>query len=307
MNRADVQRIFRNEPIGKVLFDEPLSKYTTWRIGGPADVFVIPETIGHVRRCMQLIHQHRLPWFVIGKGSNLLVRDGGLRGVVIRMADHFAACRLEGRRMTVQAGKGVVAAANAAIRAGLSGLEFATGIPGTVGGAVMMNAGAHGGEIKDVLAWADIMEEDGEIRRFHHKDMEFAYRHSRLRDKRGIVVEAAFDLRPGNVEAMQAKVREWTRQRQHTQPLSLPSAGSVFQNPPNHHAARLIEQAGLKGLRIGGAQISELHANFIVNLGGATASDVLSLMQVARSRVADLFGVTLVPEVRIVGEDYTGG
>lgn len=299
----DLEAVFRGLDVGNVFFHEPLSKHTTWKIGGPADVFVVPTKVEHLQLLAKTCAKQQIPWYVIGRGSNLLVKDGGIRGVVIKLADNFADLSIAGNRLTVEAGHSYVSAAKTAIRNGLQGLEFATGIPGTVGGAVMMNAGAHGGETKDVLLSADIVEEDGSIRTLQNRDLQFAYRYSILKDRPRIVVRAAFQLQPGNTEEMMEKVRVWTKRRQTTQPLQLPNCGSVFRNPAGTSAGFLIEQAGLKGTRIGGAQISDLHANFIVNVDKAKASDVLALIELVQTTVRERNGITLIPEVRIVGED----
>jgi UDP-N-acetylmuramate dehydrogenase len=258
-------------------------------------------------RVMQLIHQHQIPWIAIGKGSNLLVRDGGIRGVVIKLSDNFADLKIEGMRLTAQGGRSFVSAAHHAIRHGLSGLEFATGIPGTVGGAVMMNAGAHGGEVKDVLEECQVLTPEGNFLRLTRDDLRFDYRYSILKDRPMLVVEATFALQEGDSIEMSERVKAWAKRRQTTQPLSLPSCGSVFRNPEGTHSGYLIEQAGLKGTRIGGAQISDLHGNFIVNIGGAKATDVLQLIDLAQRTIAEKYGYELHPEVRIVGSDELGG
>jgi UDP-N-acetylmuramate dehydrogenase len=304
MENHILQSLLSKHEVGTVYFNEPMSKHTTWKVGGPADVFVIPTKIEHIQRLMNICTDHALPWYVIGRGSNLLVRDGGIRGIVIKLADNFAHISLERDcRVRAEAGRSYVSCANFSMRHGLSGLEFATGIPGTVGGAVMMNAGAHGSETKDVLLEAEVVEADGSISRFSNADLKFAYRYSILKDTPRIVITATFQLKQGDPEAMLEKVRGWTKRRQTTQPLQFPSCGSVFRNPGGTHAGFLIEQSGLKGKRIGGAQISELHANFIVNLGEAKASDILQLIELAQTTIQKNYGITLQPEVRIVGED----
>lgn len=303
MNREQLQSIFSKGNVGEVLFDEPMSKHTSWRIGGPADVFVLPTKTEQLQRIMELTYSHQIPWYVIGKGSNLLVRDGGVRGVVIKLADNFADLEVIGMTLKAQGGRSFVSAANHAIRHGLSGLEFATGIPGTVGGAVMMNAGAHGGEVKDVLIDCDVLTAEGKLLHLTHEDLQFGYRYSILKDRPAVVVQATFRLTPGNAEEMSERVKQWRERRQITQPLALPSCGSVFRNPEGTHSGHLIEQAGLKGTKIGGAQISELHGNFIVNIGGAKAKDVLQLIELAQRTIAEKYGHDLHPEVRIVGDD----
>lgn len=304
MKGKDLRAVFHGLEVGEIKWNEPLSKHTTWKIGGPADMLVTPQKVDHLQVLAKTCSQNGIPWYVIGRGSNLLVRDGGIRGVVIKLADNFSEISVtDDRQVIAQAGRSYVSAANTAIRNGLEGLEFATGIPGTVGGGVMMNAGAHGGETREVLLHADIVEEDGTIRTLHNQDLQFAYRYSILKDHPRIVVRATFQLRQGNTEEMQEKVRSWRKRRQTTQPLQLPNCGSVFRNPEGTHAGYLIEQSGLKGKTIGGAQISDVHANFIVNVNKATASDVLALIELVQTTILKNFGMTLIPEVRIVGED----
>ncbi|CAM3831561.1 UDP-N-acetylmuramate dehydrogenase [Alicyclobacillus pomorum] len=306
MNSQSVLAVLERYNIRDVLFDEPMSRHTTWRIGGPADIFVCPKSLEEVQSAILAARELGIPWTVIGRGSNVLVLDGGIRGMVIKMHDNFARVSVDGNTLTAQAGRSFVSAASIAIRHGLSGLEFATGIPGSVGGAVMMNAGAHGGEVKDVLLWADVVDSDGNVERLSNEDLKFSYRYSVLKDHPKLVVEAAFGLRAGDSEAMMRTVKEWSQRRNRTQPLSLPNCGSVFRNPEGTHAGFLIESAGLKGLRRGNAQISEKHANFIVNLGGAKAEDVLWLMRHVQETIQDRFSIHLETEVRLMGEPASG-
>lgn len=304
MENTRLQQIFRQQDVGTVFYAEPMSKHTTWKVGGPADVFVIPSRVEHLQRLMHLCSTYQLPWYVIGRGSNLLVRDGGLRGVVIKIGDPLSRITLlDGHRLRAEAGRSYVSCAHYAIRHNLSGLEFATGIPGSVGGAVMMNAGAHGSETKDVFLQAEIVDIDGSIKTMSWEDMHFAYRYSVLKEDPRIVVAATFQLSPGDGPSMQEKVNAWTKRRRTTQPLQFPNCGSVFRNPLPAHAGYLIEQAGLKGKRIGGAQVSELHANFIINLGNARASDIMQLIGLVQKTVEEKYGISLIPEVRIIGED----
>ena len=306
MNPMDERSIFVDlAPV--VLFQEALSQHTTWRIGGPADVLAIPGEIEQVAALVRAAKDHGIPYFVLGRGSNLLVRDGGIRGLVIKLGEAFSQLTILGNDLTVNAGRTIVSAAHVAMKNGLTGLEFATGIPGTVGGAVVMNAGAHGGEIQDVIRSVQVLTPDGEIETRSVQALNYHYRSSSLRDSGDVVLSATFSLAPGNVEEMLAKVKAWSMRRQATQPLSYPSCGSVFRNPKGDFAARLIEAAGLKGMQIGEARISDLHANFIINLGHASANDVLALMRYAQQRVREQFGVELVTEVRLVGEDESRG
>lgn len=306
MNSDSILHAFTRHGVEHMMHDEPLALHTTWRIGGPADVLVIPHSLDELKAAVWTANQLGMPWTVIGRGSNLLVQDGGIRGLVVKLADRFGEVRIEDGELTALAGRSAVSAANIAIRNNLEGLEFATGIPGTVGGVVMMNAGAHGGQVSDVVTWADVMDPTGEVRRLRHVDLHFRYRYSILKDEPGIVVAACFSLRPGNGAELAAKVKQWSLRRAGTQPLSLPSCGSVFRNPEGTHAGHLIESAGLKGLQRGGAQISAKHANFIVNLGGAKATDVLWLINHAQETVQRLYGIELETEVRVIGEAASG-
>ena len=290
-----------------VLYHEPMVKHTTWRIGGPADILAIPEDISQIEELLRLAISNEIPYFVLGRGSNLLVRDGGIRGLVIKLGEAFSGYTIDGNEITVKSGRTIVSTAHVAMKNGLSGLEFATGIPGTVGGAVVMNAGAHGSEMKDVLKLVQVLTRGGEVKSRSARELNFHYRTSALRDSGDVVLSATFALAPGNVEEMLAKVKRWSMHRQATQPLSFPSCGSVFRNPAGDYAARLIEAAGLKGKRIGDAMISDLHANFIVNIGHASAKDVMALMDYAKQQVLQQFGIELMPEVRLVGEDEARG
>lgn len=304
MNQDALRHLF-DHVAPTVLYDESLSRHTSWRIGGPADILVIPSSISQLQQTMQLALGAGVPWFILGRGSNVLVKDGGIRGVVIKLLDTFADIDVLGEHLTAFAGRALSSAAHVAIRNGLSGLEFATGIPGTVGGGVTMNAGANGSEIKDVFQSAQVLDATGNLLELDCTDMEFAYRHSVVRSRRLVVVSATFALHVGDVAEMQSLVRAWGQKRLLTQPLSFPSCGSVFRNPPGNFSAQLIEAAGLKGSRIGDAEVSSLHANFIINSGQATARDVLALMAKVQETVKEQFNIELIPEVRVVGEDET--
>ncbi|QQE80705.1 UDP-N-acetylmuramate dehydrogenase [Alicyclobacillus sp. SO9] len=304
--KTHVTEAFSKRNVEHVKFHEPLARYTTWRIGGLADVLVAPASVQELRGALQAASDLGLPWTVIGKGSNVLVQDGGVRGLVLHMGGAFADISVQGTKVIAQAGRSFVSAANISLRNDLQGLEFATGIPGSVGGAVMMNAGAHGGEVREVLEWADAMDSEGRVHHFTNADLQFDYRYSILKDNPMVVVTACFNLEPGNGQPLLQEVKRWSVRRAATQPLSQPNCGSVFRNPPGNYSARLIETAGLKGLRRGDAQISEKHANFIVNLGHATARDVLWLMNHVQETVANQFNIHLETEVRIIGEPASG-
>ncbi|GAA3403953.1 UDP-N-acetylmuramate dehydrogenase [Paenibacillus hodogayensis] len=287
---------------GKVLLDEPLANYTTWKIGGPADVLVIPDGTGELAETMRVLHRLGQPFTTIGRGSNMLVSDKGVRGVTVKLGRGLDTIRYDG---DVVAAGGAVSLIPLSVRAskqGLTGLEFASGIPGTVGGAVYMNAGAHGSDMSRILKEAEIVLETGETVRWQREEMEFAYRHSVLHTRPGIVTEAVLQLERGDPKEIAAVMAAFKERRLRTQPLQLACAGSTFRNPEGRFAAKLIEDAGLKGYRIGGAEVSTQHANFIINTGGAKAEDVLRLMSHMQHSVQEAFGIELTPEVLIVGE-----
>lgn len=283
--------------------NEPMSRHTSFRIGGPADIFVAPRTAADLALALRLAREHGVPVFVFGNGTNLLVRDGGIRGLVIKLAGCCTEVAISGTRLRAGAGVLLAAAAAAAAEAGLSGLEFAAGIPGTVGGAVVMNAGAYDGEMKDVVVRVETVDETGEPRLYTSAELNFGYRQSALQQRNDIVTAVVFGLRFGDREEIIAKVRDFNQRRALKQPLDLPSAGSTFRRPPGHYAGDLIQRAGLRGFTIGGAQVSEKHAGFIVNRGGATARDVLALIAHVQKEVERQFGVWLEPEIKVVGED----
>jgi UDP-N-acetylmuramate dehydrogenase len=288
--------------VGKVFENEPLANHTTWKVGGPADVLVIPQNKEALIRAVRALHERNVPWKAIGRGSNLLIRDGGIRGVVFKVSDVLDHLYFDGTLINVGAGYSFIKLAMMATRQGLTGLEFAGGIPGNVGGAVYMNAGAHGSDISRILKQAEVLLETGELATFSVTDLKYSYRTSHLQRSNAIVLEVQFQLEYGDRMQIAAALAKHKDHRRLTQPLQLPCAGSVFRNPPGDHAGRLVESAGLKGYRIGGAEVSTLHANFIVNVGQATAQDVLTLMEHVQHKVQEAHGVRLVPEVLVVGE-----
>jgi UDP-N-acetylmuramate dehydrogenase len=288
--------------IEKVWTNEPLANHTTWRIGGPADLLIQPKDKDSLQAAFQIIHRHEIPWSAIGRGSNLLVRDRGIRGAVLKVAEGLSHCKFRGEEVCVGAGYSMIRLAMETGKMGLTGMEFAGGIPGTVGGAVYMNAGAHGSDLSRILIDAEILFENGERKVLTNEELSFSYRTSLLQQRKGIVVEARFRLQPGDRKEIAATLAANKERRRLTQPLQMPCAGSVFRNPPGDHAGRLIEAAGLKGYQIGGAQVSEKHSNFIVNCGGATATDVLTLIDYIRSTIQSKYGIDLHPEVLVVGE-----
>ncbi|MEH6994924.1 UDP-N-acetylmuramate dehydrogenase [Neobacillus drentensis] len=288
--------------IGKVKRNEPLSQHTTMKIGGPADLFIEPSSLENIQKVMNLIKERQLPWRAIGRGSNLLVSDKGIEGVVIRLGSGLNHLSINESTITVGGGHSLVSLSTLISKKGLSGLEFASGIPGSVGGAVYMNAGAHGSDISKILTRAHILFEDGSIEWLSNDEMEFTYRTSVLQKKRpGVVLEAEFKLTMGDRTAIVSKMQKNKDYRKETQPWNFPCAGSIFRNPLPNYAGKLIEEAGLKGFQIGGAKISEMHGNFIVNAGNATAKDVLDLIQYIKDKILHLYGIKMETEVEIIG------
>ena len=286
----------------QILENEPMSRHTTFRVGGPADVLFLPESEEQLVQALSIAREAGVPCVVIGNGSNLVVKDGGIRGLVIALGEGMAAIARAGETLTAWAGASLARVSAYAQASGLSGLEFASGIPGTLGGGCAMNAGAYGGQLSDVLVDARVLL-DGEVRTLTVEEMQMGYRTSLPLRRGGIVISARFALTPDDPEAIAARMRELNARRRDKQPLNYPSAGSTFKRPEGYFAGALIEQAGLKGKRVGGAQVSEKHAGFIVNTGGATAADILTLIGTVQDEVADRFGVRLETEVRILGED----
>jgi len=299
----DIIKELLDNQVGKVKENERLDKYTTIKIGGPADIFVEPTSIDHLVKVMDIVKKYNVPWRVIGRGSNLLVSDEGIRGIVIRLGRGMDHLTIEEENIRVGGGYSVVALSTLISRKGLSGLEFASGIPGSIGGAVYMNAGAHGSDISKILTRARILFEDGTIEWLTNDEMEFSYRTSILQKKRpGIVIEAEFALQKGEKEKIVEAMQKNKEYRKETQPWDSPCAGSIFRNPLPHYAGQLIEQAGLKGYSIGGAKISEMHGNFIVNAGGATAKDVLSLIDYIKNVIKEKYNIEMETEVEIIGK-----
>ncbi|AAS42858.1 MULTISPECIES: UDP-N-acetylmuramate dehydrogenase [Bacillus] len=288
--------------VGRVLVDEPLARYTTMKIGGPADILIVPKHVAGIEKTLQLVKKYKTKWTVIGRGSNLLVSDLGIEGVVIRLGEGLDHLEVEKHRVRVGGGYPLIKLSTLLSRQGLAGLEFASGIPGSVGGAVYMNAGAHKSDISNILSKALILFEDGTIDWLTHEEMEFSYRTSVLQTKRpGIVLEAEFQLQIGEREGIVSVMQKNKDYRRETQPWNHPCAGSVFRNPIPYFAGDLIEKAGLRGYQIGGAQISEMHGNFIINTGGASAQDVLSLIALVKQTIKDKFSVEMHTEVEIIG------
>ena len=286
----------------KVLVKEPMSSHTTFRIGGPADYFVMPSDAGELADILKICKAENVPYFILGNGSNLLVGDRGYRGVVIQLYKNFDEITIEDTMVTAKAGAMLIRVAKEAGKAGLTGLEFASGIPGTIGGAMVMNAGAYGGEMKDVVSSVTVLTGEGEVKTLTGEEMNFRYRGSVVEDQGYIVLEAVLKLAKGDIQEIQARMEELSIQRRTKQPIEYPSAGSTFKRPQGYFAGKLIMDSGLRGFRVGGAQISEKHCGFVINTGEATAADVMQLIRAVSDRVEEQFGVALEPEVKRIGE-----
>lgn len=285
-----------------ILVDEPLMNYTFTKTGGPADFLAFPKNATEVRDLVLYCKEENMPWLILGNASNLIVKDGGIRGLVIMLSD-MTAITVEEGLLTAEAGAKLIDATYVALDHSLTGFEFACGIPGSVGGAVFMNAGAYDGEIQTIFESCDVLLADGSIQTYTKEDMDFAYRHTAIQELQAIILRARFRLVKGDYDQIKARMVELTELRQLKQPLEYPSCGSVFKRPVGHYTGKLIQDAGLQGLKWGGAQISEKHAGFIVNVDNATATDYLELIAYIQKTILEKFGVTLETEVRIIGEE----
>ena len=292
--RAELSALARD-----IAFDEPMSRHITFRVGGNADAFVNASSAEEIAAVRSYCNENDIPFLCIGNGSNMLVRDEGIEGVVLCIGSNMADVRVEGGTIFAGAGALMSKVAAAAQKAELTGFEALAGIPGSIGGAVFMNAGAYGAEIGNVLVSVEYIDKEGQLHTAQASELDLSYRHSVFAENGGIVVSAKLGLKKGNAEEIAAAMKDYMTRRRDKQPLEYPSAGSTFKRPPGHFAGALIEQCGLKGYTVGGAQISEKHAGFVINKGGATAGDILTLMEDVKRIVKEKTGVTLEAEVRI--------
>ena len=285
-----------------IYINEPMKKHTTFRVGGPADYFVLPTEVSQIINCIQLCKEEQIPYFILGNGSNLLVSDKGYRGVVIQIYKNMNHIQIDGHKIKAQAGALLSQIAKKALDAGLSGFEFASGIPGTLGGAAVMNAGAYGGEMKDILTSVTVLDENGQILHLEAKDLQLGYRTSIIKEKGYVVLEVELELQMGDPTQIQKRMEELKGQRVTKQPLEFPSAGSTFKRPVGYFAGKLIQDAGLRGFQIGDAQVSEKHCGFVINRGNATASEIAELIREVQRRVWENSGVHLETEVKFLGD-----
>lgn len=286
----------------RILEAELMSRHTTFRIGGPADFFLVPENADEIREIIAVCKEKNVPYFILGNGSNLLVSDKGYQGVVVQLYRNFGQIRVEDSWIHAQAGALLSGIAAAAREASLTGFEFAGGIPGTLGGAVVMNAGAYGGEMKDVLKEVTVLTPEGGVLTLQADELHMGYRTSVIKEAGYIVLEAVISLEKGDQEEIRSRMQELAGMRTSKQPLSYPSAGSTFKRPEGYFAGKLIMDSGLRGYQVGGAQVSEKHCGFVINTGNATAKDVTTLMSDVQRIVLEKFGVKLEPEVKFLGE-----
>lgn len=301
MNQNFENELYKIVGDSNIRKQEPMAKHTTFRIGGPAQYYVMPENVEELGQLMLLCKAEKMPFFILGQGSNLLVGDGGIAGAVIQLGERFSGYQIRENRICAQAGILLSRLGNAARDAGLTGLEFAAGIPGTLGGGIVMNAGAYGGELKDVVTEVQLMDYNGNLHKKSGEEMQFAYRHSLVQEQPMIVLGATLELKEGDRAEIVRRMEELSVARRTKQPLEYPSAGSTFKRPEGYFAGKLIMDAGLRGYQVGGAQVSEKHCGFVINRGNATASDVLALMEDVSGKVQEKFQVKLEPEVRVVG------
>ncbi|MEF2954083.1 MAG: UDP-N-acetylmuramate dehydrogenase [Blautia sp.] len=285
-----------------VKLQEPMSRHTTFRIGGPADFYLCPHSTKEVQEIVEICKEENLPYFVLGNGSNLLVSDKGYRGVVIQLWKNFSDITVKDCCIQAKAGALLSKVAAEALEAGLTGMEFASGIPGTIGGAAFMNAGAYGGEMKDIIKSVKVLDTQGEVRVLPKEELKMGYRTSIVKEKGYTVLSVELELSKGNREEIRNTMEDLKERRTSKQPLEMPSAGSTFKRPEGYFAGKLIMDSGLRGFSVGGAQVSEKHCGFVVNKGGATAMDVLNLIREVQRRVKEQFGVDLETEVRFLGE-----
>ncbi|MBW4829565.1 MAG: UDP-N-acetylmuramate dehydrogenase [Clostridiaceae bacterium] len=304
MDKKDIKKIFSdNENIGKVLLDEPMKNHTSFKIGGPTDIMVIPGSEKELIEGIKICKDNNINYYIMGNGSNLLASDKGIEGVVIKISEEFGDIVVNDTFIKAESGALLTVVSKKALKNSLTGLEFASGIPGSIGGAITMNAGAYGGEMKDIVTKVRCLDSDGNVVEYSNEEMEFRYRKSRVEDEGLIVLSVEMELEKGDYKAIEEKMRELTEKRTSKQPLHLPSAGSTFKRPEGYFAGKLIDDSGLRGIRYGGAQVSEKHCGFIVNIDNATSEDVRTLIKTVQKIVKDNYGVELETELKIIGRE----
>ncbi|MEY8304740.1 UDP-N-acetylmuramate dehydrogenase [Anaerosalibacter bizertensis] len=304
LDKKDIKRIFSdNKNIGKVLLDEPMKNHTSFKIGGPADIMIIPGNEKELIEGIKICKDNNINYYIMGNGSNLLVSDKGIEGVVIKISEEFGDIVVNDTTIKAESGALLTVVSKKALKNSLTGLEFASGIPGSIGGAITMNAGAYGGEMKDIVTKVRCLNGDGNIVEYSNEEMKFRYRKSRVEEEGLIVLSVEMELEKGDYKTIEERMRELTEKRTSKQPLHLPSAGSTFKRPEGYFAGKLIDDSGLRGIRHGGAQVSEKHCGFIVNIDNATSEDVRTLIRTVQKIVKDNYGVELETELKIIGRE----
>lgn len=303
LNKIEIKELFKNKNFGKILYDEDMKNHTTFKIGGPVDIMIIPTREEEIINCVKFLRNNDMDFLIMGNGSNLLVRDGGIRGIVVKIAKEFSKIDVEGNTMYSQAGALLSTVSDVALKHSLKNFEFASGIPGTIGGAITMNAGAYGGEMKDVVKKVRVLDKDNNIKEYTNEEMDFRYRNSRVVEDGLIILGIELNLKNGDYKHIKETIDDLTYRRRSKQPLEYPSGGSTFKRPEGYYAGKLIDDSGLRGLRHGGAMVSEKHCGFIINADNAKCKDVLYLISVIQKVVKDKFGVELQREIKLLGED----
>lgn len=302
MRETKLFKVFENKNFGEMLFNEPMKNHTSFKIGGPADLMIISNTEKDIVESVKFCRDNNIKHFIMGNGTNLLVKDSGIRGVVIKIGNGFNRIDVHGDKIICQSGALLSLVGKRGLKESLTGFEFASGIPGTIGGAITMNAGAYGGEMKDIVIKVRALDKTNNIVELNNKDMDFRYRGSKVVDEGLIVLAVEFQLEKGKCSTIKEKMKDLTYRRTSKQPLELPSGGSTFKRPIGYFAGKLIDDAGLRGLRYGDAQVSEKHCGFVVNTGEATFEDVFTLIKTVQKIVNDKFDVILEPEIKIIGD-----
>lgn len=304
IKKVDFNKLKAFATEGSLLVDEPLRNHTTFKVGGKADAFLSVHSVEQLKNVIEYLKKEEIPYYVIGNGSNLLVSDNGFRGVILSLGKDFAKIQIEGERIIAEAGALLSAVANAAMKQSLTGMEFAAGIPGSIGGATVMNAGAYDGEMKGIVEKVTVLQESGTVKEYNCSEMDFSYRHSRILNENSIVLSVSILLKKGSETIIKEKMKDFSNRRREKQPLEYPSAGSTFKRPEGYFAGKLIMDAGLAGFSVGDAEVSAKHCGFVINKGNATAGEIATLMKEVQKRVYNQFQVELEPEVVFLGDFY---
>lgn len=303
LERGELKTLLENKSFGEIIYNEEMKNHTTFKIGGPVDAMIIPTNEEEIIDAIKFLRENNIDFMIMGNGSNILVKDGGIRGVVVKIGEGFNDIRVDGNKVYAEAGALLSKISKVALKHSLKNFEFASGIPGTIGGAMVMNAGAYGGEMKDVVLKVRALDKDNKVQEYTNEEMDFRYRNSRVWDESLIVLRVELGLEEGAYEEIKANIDDLTYKRTSKQPLEYPSGGSTFKRPEGYYAGKLIDDAGLRGLRYGGAMVSDKHCGFVINIDNATCNDVLHLVSVVKKTVMDKFDVELEREIKLIGED----